>query len=78
MAWPPKNPFSVGTTFNVEIPDFPHEPGWSYEDRSSSRHPGSELLIRRKQIEDKNYDLKAVNPNAKSTADTRRLRSYST
>lgn len=31
VAWPPKNRFPVGATFNVEIPDFPHEPGQRYQ-----------------------------------------------
>lgn len=35
VAWPPRNPFPVGATFNVEIPDFPHAPGRTYENRST-------------------------------------------
>lgn len=31
VAWPPRNPFPVGATFNIEIPDFPHAPGQRYQ-----------------------------------------------
>lgn len=35
VARPPLNPFPVGATFHVEIPDFPHAPGRAYEKKSS-------------------------------------------
>lgn len=35
VAWPPRNPFAVGANFNVEIPDFPHAPGRTYEKRAT-------------------------------------------
>lgn len=35
VAWPPTNPFPAGATFNVEIPDYPHEPGLRYQEWST-------------------------------------------
>jgi hypothetical protein len=35
VAWPPRNPFPVDATFHVEIPDFPHAPGRTYENRAT-------------------------------------------